>query len=548
MSICNSIVLHIVLDIIYLAFCCYLHHQFFNHHRFRADGILIPVLRQALSVSGNFMTDFKSIYTQQLLNDYSRRAFLRNSIMTVTGLALSKYTFAKNPTDYTYLSIAEVSELVRQKKVSPVELTKACLKRIEQLNPKLNAFITVTADSALKEAKFAETEIKNGKWKGPLHGIPIALKDNIDTAGIRTTAASGVYKDRIPTEDAEVVTKLKNAGAILLGKLNMHEFAFGTTSVVSYFGSVHNPWNKDYIAGGSSGGSAAAVAAGLCYAAMGTDTGGSSRLPPACCGVTGFKATYGLISIHGIIPAIQSLDHACPICRTVEDAAILLNALASPASGPTNCKTDYRTSFNKIKKLNIGIIKNAKVSNEVNAAFLTAINTFHLLGFTTTDTELPRLPFPNIIGDAEIDAYHSQLVNQKKDQYDPVTLAIVNITNKVTIIDYINEKNKMEETRNTISKSLFKNIDVLILPTTTSVTPTIEEAKAKGAFALDPDNTYLFNYYGLPAISIPCGFSKNGLPLGLQIVGPRWGESKVLDIARKYQQSTQWHFKHPNIT
>ncbi len=482
------------------------------------------------------------------MNDYSRRDFLRNASITAAGLALSKYTFAQNPTDYTYLSIAEVSELVRQKKVSPVELTKACLKRIEQLNPKLNAFITVTADSALKEAEFAEIEIINGRWKGPLHGIPIALKDNIDTAGVRTTAASGVYKDRIPTKDAEVVTRLKNAGAIFLGKQNMHEFALGTTSIVSYYGSVHNPWNLDYIAGGSSGGSAAAVAAGLCYAAIGTDTGGSSRLPPACCGVTGLKATYELISIQGIIPVIQSVDHACPICRTVEDVAILLNVIANQNLGQSDCITDYQKSFDKIKDPRIGIIENFKASDEVNSIFKNTIDTFHSLGYKTSSVELPARITSSAVADAEIEAYHMPLISQFKDQYDPITFNDINFSKKTTTIDYINERNKMIEARNIISEILFTNCDVLILPTTTSVTPTIKEALELGPFALDPYNTELFNDYGLPAISVPCGFCKNGLPLGLQIVGPRWGESKVLDIANRYQKVSKWHLNHPNIS
>ena len=481
------------------------------------------------------------------MNDYSRRIFLKNSSLAVAGLALSRYTFAQFPNDLTYLSIAEASELVRKKSVSSVELTKACLNKIEQLNPTLNAFITISAESSLKEAATADIEIRNGKWKGPLHGIPIALKDNIDTMGVRTTAASGVYKDRIPTEDAEIVTSLKNAGAIFLGKLNMHEFALGTTSITSYFGSVHNPWNLDYIAGGSSGGSAAAVAAGLCYAAIGTDTGGSIRLPSACCGVTGLKPTYSLVSIKGIIPTIQSMDHAGPICRTVEDAAILLNILASP-QGAANCQTDYRTSFNSIKKPRIGILKSANLSDEVNTAFMAAVNTFKNLGFTITDAEIPRWKWPQIVSAAERDAYHSQLILEKKDQYDPSTLAQIAIEKKPSSKDYIIEKNKLDDDRMNISKQLFQNIDVLILPTTLSPTLKIEDARTKGNFALSSANTSPFNYYGLPAISIPCGFSKNGMPLGLQIAGPRWGESKVLDVAQKYQKVTRWHLKHPIIS
>lgn len=481
------------------------------------------------------------------MHDYPRRAFVRNSLMTAAGLALPKCTFVQTPTDYTYLSIAEVSELVRRNKVSPVELTTACLKRIEQLNPKLNAFITVTGESALKEAKFAETEIKNGKWKGPLHGIPIALKDNIDTEGVKTTAASGVYQARIPAKDAEVVTKLKNAGAIFLGKQNMHEFALGTTSIVSYYGSVHNPWNLDYIAGGSSGGSAAAVAAGLCYASIGTDTGGSIRLPASCCGVTGFKATYGLNSIHGIIPVIQSVDHAGPICRTVKDVSILLNVLANQDVDQSDCTIDYQKSFDKIKNPRIRVIENFKASDEVRNIFNKSISNFQALGGTITRIELPELFTSSAIADAEIETYHRPLISQFKDQYDTITLHDIDSIKNTTATDYIDEINKMNEIRNTISETLFKKCDVLILPTVTSITPTYKEAIEKGPFALDPSNTEPFNYYGLPSISVPCGFFKNGLPLGLQIVGPRLGERQVLDIANRYQEASQWHLKHPVI-
>ena len=482
-----------------------------------------------------------------MMHYHSRRSFIRNSLLTSAGLTLNKYSFALQYTDYTFLSIAEVSELVKQKKVSPVELVNSCLKRIELLNPKINAFITITAESALKEAKMAEKEIADGKWKGPLHGIPIAYKDNIDTAGVKTTAASGVYKDRIPAEDADVVLKLKSAGAISLGKLNMHEFALGTTSAISYFGAVHNPWNIDYIAGGSSGGSAAAVAAGMCYASIGTDTGGSSRLPPSCCGVTGMKATYGLISIDGIIPAIKSFDHACPITRTTEDIAILLNVLAGEDSGPFTWNIDYRQSFSSIKNPRVGIIESYKASDEIKKSFKESIKVLESLGMSITTVSVPPEPQSDAITHAELESYHGPLKSKFKNLYDPFTINDISQLKKISVLDYIIEKNKMELDRKTISEKLFRDADVLISPTNAMETPTISEAMESGPFALDPFNTEPFNYYGIPAISIPCGFSKSGLPLGLQIIGPRWGESKVLDIAHRYEQATQWHTKHPDL-
>ena len=411
-------------------------------------------------------------------------------------------------TNYRYGSITEISELIRQQNVSPVELVTECLERIEHLQPQLNAFITVTADQALQEARIAERDIQQGNWKGPLHGIPVGVKDFFDTAGIRTTAAFAAFKDRVPTKDAEVVTKLKAAGAIVLGKLNMHELGMGTTSVMSTFGAVHNPWNTDYVAGGSSGGSAAAVAAGLCYATVDTDAIGSCRLPAACCGVVGFKGTYGLLSTKGILEGeeadefITLLGHTAFTCRTAEGAAILLNVLAHPEASQSKLKTDDRLAIGTPKKPRIGMVKNCKATDEVRTAFLHAIDTFHALAYIIRDIEAP-LEFPSL------------------------------------------DLKNIEENRTTISQSLFKDIDVLLLPTTTDITPSIEEAKARGPQAVSADNTFFCNYYGLPAISIPCGFSTNGLPLGIQIVGPRWGEGIVLDVAHTFQQATQWHGKHP---
>ena len=224
-------------------------------------------------------------------------------------------------------SIAETAEQLRRKEISPVEVVRECLAAIERLNPTLNAFITVTAESALADAKKCEQEIQSGNWRGPLHGIPVGLKDLIDTAGLRTTAASAVFGDRIPNEDAEVVKKLKNAGAVIVGKQNLHEFAYGGSSLISHFGPVRNPVNPEFIAGVSSGGSAAAVASGMCYAAIGTDTAGSIREPAAMSGVVGLKPSYGG-QRQGMIPLSQSLDHAGPLTRTVEDAAIVLDAIS----------------------------------------------------------------------------------------------------------------------------------------------------------------------------------------------------------------------------
>ena len=246
----------------------------------------------------------------------------------------------------------------------PVDLAKACLERIDRYNPSLNAFITVTADQALATAREMEAEQRRGKWRGPLHGIPIALKDNIDTAGIPTTAASELFKERTPTEDADVVRRLRNAGAVVLGKLNLHEFAYGATSAVSYFGAVHNPWALDRVPGGSSGGAAAAVAADLCFGALGTDTAGSVRIPACCCGVVGFKASYGRVSNRGVIPLSWTHDHVGPLCKTVEDAALILGAIAGyDDQDPTTRDVpvpDYSRAVKmRTSKLRLGIPRSA---------------------------------------------------------------------------------------------------------------------------------------------------------------------------------------------
>jgi Asp-tRNA(Asn)/Glu-tRNA(Gln) amidotransferase A subunit family amidase len=285
----------------------------------------------------------------------SRRHFLAASIAATASRLVSAPT-----QDFAGLTVKQGSELLRRKAATPVDLTEACLKRIDQLNPRVNAYITVTREQALAAAREMADEQRRGKWRGPLHGIPIALKDNIDTAGIRTTAASELFKDRIPTEDAEVARRLKNAGAILLGKTNMHEFAYGTTSAVTYFKPVHNPWALDRIPGGSSGGSAAATSADMCIGSLGTDTGGSVRIPASFCGVVGFKPTYGRVSCRGVIPLSWTLDHVGPICKTVEDAALMLDVIAGfdqmdPASADAPVPEYTRALAMPVAKLRLGL-------------------------------------------------------------------------------------------------------------------------------------------------------------------------------------------------
>lgn len=433
-------------------------------------------------------------------------------------------------------SIAEVSDLIQRGDVSPVELTRECLNRIEELNPTLNAFITVTADSALAEAQLAETEIRSGNWRGPLRGIPIGLKDLIDTAGVRTTAASAVFKDRVPTEDAEIVSKLKAAGAVILGKQNLHEFAYGGSSLVSQFGLVRNPVNPEFITGGSSGGSAAAVASGMCYAAIGTDTAGSIREPAALCGVVGLKPTYGLVSTRGIIPLSQSLDHAGPITRTVEDAAIVLEAIAErPADHRVNFKTN-------LKRLRVGIPRtfffddlNAEVASSVEHA----IADMAKLGAEIHDIDLA------VSTDRTLQAYesyrfHREMVAKSPELYQSETLRRIRSGEKITNEQYEIARLHLESERAQIAE-LFHKMDVFVTPTTPIPAPRISDlmgdpAQLRPAELLLLRNTRPINVWGLPAISVPCGVTSSGLPIGLQIVGSHGREADVLRLAYEYEQ------------
>ena len=312
-------------------------------------------------------------------------------------------------------TISELSQRLRRREVSPVEITQDCLERIERLNPELNAFITVTGESALAEAQLAEAEILRGKWRGPLHGVPVALKDLIDTAGVRTTAASALYKDRVPEQDADVVRRLRQAGAVIVGKNNLHEFAYGGSSLVSYFGEVHNPWDLGRIAGGSSGGSAAAVVAGLAYAAIGTDTAGSIREPAALCGCVGLKPTYGRVSSGGVIPLSLSLDHVGPLAATVADAAVVLQAIAGyDAADITTADVpvaDYVAALREdAKSLRVGVPR-AYFFDDLDAEVASAME-HALRGVATLVAEMKEVhvdvPMDRSLQTAESYAYHAE--------------------------------------------------------------------------------------------------------------------------------------------
>ena len=458
----------------------------------------------------------------------------------------------------TLESIVELAPRLRRKEVSPVELTRACLDRIEKLNPALNAFITVTAESALAEARAAEAEILRGEWRGPLHGIPVALKDLIDTAGTRTTAASAVFEHRVPAEDAEVVRRLRRAGAVILGKNNLHEFAYGGSSLVSFFGDVHNPWNTGHIAGGSSGGSAAAVAAGLCYAAIGTDTAGSIREPAALCGCVGIKPTYGRVSARGVIPLSWSLDHVGPLAATVGDAAVVLQAIAGydpldvgsadiPVSDYVSCLSD------EIKKLRIGVPRAYffdDLDDEVRAAVDRALAVIGTLVAEIRDVRID-VTSDRAVQAAESYAYHADHVAKTPELYQPETLRRIRSGEKISAGEYIQRRRELDLERRR-AHDFFAEVDLLVTPTMPIPAPAIADLE-KDPDALRPAelkllrNTRPFNVWGLPAISVPCGFTKRGLPIGLQIAGPQWREDLVLRLAHAYESATEWHKRRPAV-
>jgi aspartyl-tRNA(Asn)/glutamyl-tRNA(Gln) amidotransferase subunit A len=450
-------------------------------------------------------------------------------------------TTRSGSSDLTALTLAEASKLVRTKKVSPVELTKACLSRIERLNPTLNAFITVTADTALDEARAAEAHIQRGLWLGPLHGVPIALKDLVDTAGVRTTAGSNLFRNRLPIVDAEVVRRLKAAGAVFLGKLNLHEFAYGASSVVSAFGPVRNPCSTEYSAGGSSSGSSAAVAAGLCYGAVGTCTGGSIRQPAAFCGAVGLKPSYGLVSAQGVVPLSTSLDHVGPMARTVRDTALLLQGMA-PGGSP-----DFSAGI-QTSSLRIGVPRQhfyEALHPEVEAAVETALLAFQRISRTVRTADLENglsaiNNLSNLLTKTEAYVYHREHMAATPELYQPETLRRLRTGAEVGEQAYGSALQELHQTRHSAAR-IFETIDVL-------VTPTVPVPPFKIADLLsDPEtlrnkeqltlrNTRPFNVLGWPTISVPCGKTNEGLPIGLQISGPPGAEATVLGLAAAYEK------------
>ncbi|MDB5988192.1 MAG: Amidase [Nevskia sp.] len=459
------------------------------------------------------------------------------------------------------LSLSEAAAKIRSGALTSSQLTEACLARIEVYGPKLDAFITVAKAQALAQAKQLDAEQKAGRLRGPLHGVPIVIKDNIDTAELRTTGGSALFEDRVPKEDAPVVARLKAAGAIIIAKTNLQEFAMGGGET-SYWGPARNPWALDHNTGGSSSGSGAAIAALLAYGALGTDTGGSVRMPASYCGIVGLKPTYGLVPIRGIMPLTLSLDHCGPMTRTVEDNALMLGIMAGydklDITSVEHMKEDYLAQLAQpLNGLRLGLPVGYfdDLNPEVEKASNDAIALLGKLSAGLKDCTLPGITSLGSLGTlGETLAWHEDYFKNAPAKYmlpERRRLETVSAANaKAT--DYIRAKWQLESLRRTVDDA-FTDFDLVVMPTQRILPPVLDDLikRAHDPKPADPkvtSNCAPFDVFGLPAVSIPCGFSKSGLPIGLMIAGPRFSEGKVLALAQAYEKATQWHTRRPPLT
>lgn len=470
--------------------------------------------------------------------------------------------------DLVELTLAQAAQAVRSGATTSRALVAACLARIETRNPRTNALITVMREEALAQAAILDTEAKANKFRSPLHGVPIVLKDAIDTAGTRTTAASAVYEKRIPAQDAHVVRRLRQSGAVILAKSNLAEFSVSPTSASSHFGPVRNPWALDRVSGGSSGGSAAALATRMCFGALGTDSGGSVRLPAAWCGVVGLKPTHGLVSNTGIIPSVATLDTCGPMARRVEDAALLLGQMVGhdplDVHSVDRPAEDYMAGMQQpVAQLRVGVPRKPffeEVDPQTARGVEQALAVIAKLTRGLKDVVLPpaAASLDPLFGAAEIVAYHQNLLEKHADQYTPTTRKVFEWCLQYTegpaqgkpsqkLARYIQSLEKLQRQRRTIDAA-FTDFDVVVMPTMKSLPPAVDvalRAESNGDTLFSIDNTLTFNVLGLPAITVPCGFSSAGLPIGLMIGGPRFSECRLLALAAAYQQSTRWYERLP---
>jgi aspartyl-tRNA(Asn)/glutamyl-tRNA(Gln) amidotransferase subunit A len=470
--------------------------------------------------------------------------------------------------DLCYWTISTLATHLQSRRISPVEVMRSQLERIDRINPKLNAYLTVFPEQAMREARDAEREIMDNRYRGPLHGVPIAVKDLFDLEGVETTAGSVILRGHVARRDAAVVARLRRQGAIVLGKLHLHEFAYGGSGVNPHYGTPRNPWAFDHIPGGSSSGSGVAVAAGLCYGALGTDTGGSVRMPAALCNIVGLKPTYGRCSRAGILPLAWSLDHPGPMARSVTDVALLLNAMAGhdPADAATvdRAVPDYTEGLsNDLRRVRIGMPRLAlweDLDPAVEPVLQAAVEQLRRLGgrlgAKLEEIRLPQMCHAvlasSIIMGAEGAAYHHHWLRTAAQHYGEDVRLRLKLGALLPAAAYL----KAQRLRQVIRRELdhaFGAIDVLVTPTLPIAAPRIDDCTVRPGAPLPPELLQLprltrpFNLTGHPAISVPCGFTPKGLPVGLQIIGRAFDEATVLRVAQAYEQATPWHRQHPRM-
>lgn len=469
-----------------------------------------------------------------------------------------------NVEELCYLSAGQLGQRIQSRELSPVEIVKAHLERIQSLEPRLNSFITLLSDPALAAAKEAEKEVQSNRYRGPLHGVPLGLKDLYYTRGIRTTSGTRVLEDVIPDFDGTVTSKLKEAGTILLGKLNLHPLAYGPTGENPDYGDMHNPWNTERITGGSSGGCGSAAASGQCTLTMGTDTGGSVRIPASLCGLVGLKPTYGRVSRYGLTTLAWSQDHCGPMVRTVEDGALVLNGIAGldpydPTSADVPVPDYSKALTGDIRGVRVGVPKEyfeVPIDLQVKEAVLKAIERLGELGAVVSEVSWPLfhdcMPIASTIQMSEAAACHSQLIREHgRRLWSPVRLRL-EAGFFILATDFL----QAQRARTLFcrqSLDLLRDIDLLAGPTLPVTAFRIGTSKITlggkevGVIALLTQYTRPFNLNGFPAITVPCGFSEEGLPIGLQLAGRPFDEETVLRAAYAYEQSTDWHLRRPPI-
>ncbi len=464
--------------------------------------------------------------------------------------------------ELSFRSLSEICGLIRRKEVSVRELVDDQVTRLESLEPRLNAFITVTEEEARAAAENADRKLARGDSPGPLHGVPMTLKDLFWTRGVRTTSGSKVSADFVPQEDATSVARLREAGAVFLGKTNLHEFAYGISNVNPHYGPVRNPWDEERISGGSSGGSAASLAAGIGYGSVGTDTGGSIRIPSSLCGIVGLKPTYGLVSRYGVTPLAWSLDHVGPMARNVKDVAILFDVLAGyDPKDPTSRKRKLASVSSELDAIPAGLLMAVHpgyffedLEPQVRKLVEAAVEDLEKLGLERIEVSIPEIEHQGTCRDviifAEAASYHEPSLRESPEDYGPATRELLELGLLVRATEYLTAQRARRRIVEAFTEA-FQGFDVLVSPTVPVPAPRIGEELLANGEKLRPGLLRLptpFNTTGFPAISVPCGFTPEGLPVGLQLAARPFHEKRLLQVAYAYEKSHPWVDRHPGLS